>query len=615
MKSPRDEYIKNQIDATFRQWLTKAALLGSLFIILFGIVDLYSSPDLFGQSFLYRISLAGFLLLGYFLLRQNRFTRYVAPLSIVWVAIISFVLEFAILAQSGSEVRYVIGNIVMAVIVIGFIPARLPFVFTIAILLYFFSVIPLSLGTIHFNQFDPIIILIYHGMILSSLVLMRHITEQSVVHELGMKYDLDLVRNKLEEQVKERTTELSHTIESLKHEIMEREKIEQQHKALQEQYAQGQKMESIGRLAGGIAHDINNILSTIIMANSLAKIRISPLHPVFDNLKMIDIASDRAVNVIQQLLAFSRKQVLSLKTIDLNAIIRENINMLSHMIGENITIHFKCEDNLQYIKADTTQMSQILINLSVNARDAMKNGGTITIATANVAHQEIQHFAENISPDISYVKFTFTDNGSGMTEDVRKNIFEPFFTTKQRGKGTGLGLATVYGIVKQHNGHITVESQPGEGTTFSIFIPASTMPVKELGPFLPESSPKGKETILLVEDDQMIRNLATDVLTSLGYTVIPAESGEDAIEKSKDYHGFIDLLLTDVIMPGMNGRILAEQLTVSRPKTKVIFMSGYSDDILGNYGITHTSDVFIQKPLRPEVLATKVRSILEESII
>ncbi len=383
-------------------------------------------------------------------------------------------------------------------------------------------------------------------------------------------------------------------------------------KKLQEQYLQAQKMESVGRLVGGVAHDFNNLLSIIIGYSELVILEFSGNSLEKEKVKAIYQAGKKAAGLTRQLLAFSRKQVMEMKSVDINIIIDNLAKMIGRMIGEDVKLILHNKSSVGNIKADPTQLEQILINLSVNAKDAMPNGGSLifetTIVTLDADYDlQIPGIASG-----SYVLLTVTDTGVGMTKSVQKNIFEPFFTTKGKGRGTGLGLSTIYGIVKQHNGHIYVYSEPEKGTVFKIYFPQSSEPADKEKISTKQWTPKqGTETILVVDDEPQIVKIVTDCMLPLGYKMLSASDPEKTIEISKNSKDKIDLLLTDVIMPKMNGRKLAEVLCSERPSMKVVYMSGYTDDIISHHGFLKKGIHYITKPLIPSQLIHKLQDVLD----
>ena len=346
---------------------------------------------------------------------------------------------------------------------------------------------------------------------------------------------------------------------------------------LEQQLIQSRKMEGIGRMAGGIAHDFNNILTAVLGYSYMALERLDEASPIRNDIDEIRSAGKRAAALTRQLLAFSRQQVLKMEVVDLNAVVRGVERMMRHLIGEDIVIKALLSADLQHIKADVSQVEQILVNLAVNARDAMPEGGTLTIETTN-GQLDATDTADFTVASGRYVMLVVSDTGCGMDEATRSRIFEPFFTTKERGQGTGLGLATVYGTVKQLGGRVDVSSQLNQGATFTIYLPQTDecleAPVQA---GLSEATGVGNETVLVVEDDEPVRALATSVLQRSGYTILEAATPAAALEISDHLDGPIDLVLTDVIMPGMNGKQMADRLQAMRPQTKVLYMSGYSE--------------------------------------
>ena len=384
-------------------------------------------------------------------------------------------------------------------------------------------------------------------------------------------------------------------------------------KKLEAQLVQAQKMEAIGRLAGGVAHDFNNLLTVIIGNASLLLMGLDEKDPLREDLEEISDAGDRAASLTRQLLAFSRKQPLRLAVLNLNEVITDMNKMLKRMIGEDVEVLTSFESDLISVKADPGQMEQVIMNLAVNARDAMPCGGKLTIETKNVYLDEAywQEYDLEAKPG-PYVMLAVSDTGVGMDKETESHIFEPFFTTKKKGVGTGLGLSTVYGIVKQMGGYIWVYSEPGQGATFKIYLPGvetAAEPAKRKPNHLKRF--EGSETILLVEDDKSVLNLARKVLKQQGYSVIEAQNGEDAFKVAEAHAGPIHLMTTDVVMPGMSGMELAQRMGPLYPGLKVLFMSGYTDDAIAHHGVLDPGIAFLQKPFTPEGLAQKVREVLE----
>lgn len=388
-------------------------------------------------------------------------------------------------------------------------------------------------------------------------------------------------------------------------ELIERER------AKAEQLRQSQKMEAVGQLAGGVAHDFNNLLTVITGYSEIGITRMSAADPLRKNFEEIKKAADRAASLTRQLLAFSRKQMFQTKVIDLNSVVADMDTLLRRLIGENIDLVSSLEPSLCNIKADRGQIEQVLMNLVVNARDAMPRGGKLTIKTSNaVLHQTLKaHFSTRPG---RYLLLAVCDTGVGMDAETRKRVFEPFFTTKEIGKGTGLGLATVYGIVKQSGGNIVVQSELGQGTTFKIYLPVADEIVTDDDDVKVPEVPRGHGTILLVEDEELVRTLAREILETNGYEVVSAENGVEALRVCAGYEGHIDLLITDVVMPQMGGRELAERLGELRPNTKVLYMSGYTDDAIVMHGVLDDKMAFIQKPFSLDLFALTVRDMFDQ---
>ncbi len=384
----------------------------------------------------------------------------------------------------------------------------------------------------------------------------------------------------------------------------------------QMQFIQSQKMESIGSLAGGIAHDFNNLLTTIIGNADFALDQAGENRSLYNDIEEIRKAGRQAAALTRQLLAFSRKQIIQPQTLNLNDILKNTEKMLRRITGEDIEFKTMFEPNLWDIKLDPGQIEQILMNLVVNAKDAMPTGGKLTIETTNAELDDVyfqNHGVKSMSG--SYVMIAITDTGIGMDEKTRSSIFEPFFTTKERGQGTGLGLSTVYGIVKQNNGHIWADSELGKGTTFKIYFPRiKADEVSEIEEQVDENRLKGSETILVVEDSKTLLKLTQKMLESYGYKVLAAQSGNEAVEIFNRHDGLIHLLLTDVVMPGMSGRKLAEKIISEHPKVKVLYMSGYTDDTISKHGVLHDDVELIEKPFSQKNMGLKVREVLDQGI-
>lgn len=394
--------------------------------------------------------------------------------------------------------------------------------------------------------------------------------------------------------------------------ITEPKRVEQEMIVLQEELRQSQKMEAIGRLAGGIAHDFNNLLTVISGNCQMSLLDLKEGDPLRGNIGEIRVAADRAASLTRQLLAFSRRQILNFIILDLNDILRNLDKMLRRVIGEDIELITVLAEDLGKIKTDPGQVEQVILNLVLNARDAMPKGGKLILETANAkVDEEYVQAHIGVKPG-RYVRLSVSDTGAGIPPEVKERIFEPFFTTKENGKGTGLGLSTVYGIVKQSGGNIWVYSELGYGTVFKVYFPQAEEPIEVWSEKVKEfENLYGGETILLVEDDGAVRKLAMQILKKQGYKVLEAKHGGDALLISKKYQDLIHLMVTDVVMPGMNGRELAENLLAMRPEMKVLYISGYTDNAIVHLGVLEPETHFIQKPFTMEALAKKVREVLD----
>jgi nitrogen-specific signal transduction histidine kinase len=382
-------------------------------------------------------------------------------------------------------------------------------------------------------------------------------------------------------------------------------------RALQDQLNQSQKLEAVGRLAGGVAHDFNNLLTVILGYNEMLREQVSQDPDALDFAVEVQRAAERASALTNQLLALSRRQVAVPRLLDLNEVVQQMDRMLHRLIGEDIVLETHLAPALPPVKVDPSHIDQVILNLSINSRDAMPGGGRLVIETGVMELADDDAGNMGVAPG-NYAMLAVSDTGTGMDQSTLARIFEPFFTTKEQGKGTGLGLSIVHGIVKQNDGEIMVESEPGRGTSYRIYLPAAagqseapTRPVHAIAPL------GGGETILLVEDETQVRELAYTMLTRLGYRVMLAQNPAEALRVSAGFSGQIDLLLTDVVMPGGNGSDLAREITAARPGIPVLFMSGYTDNVIVRQGVLRAETPFLQKPFTAENLQRKVREVLD----
>jgi len=393
------------------------------------------------------------------------------------------------------------------------------------------------------------------------------------------------------------------TLEIIAEDVTER-------RALEDQFRQAQKMEAVGRLAGGVAHDFNNLLMVVSGYTEVLLEDLKESDPLLPKVQAIQQAADRATTLTRQLLAFSRKQLLELKVVDVNAIVADMERLLRPLIGENIDLTTKLTPNLGHTRADAGQLEQVIMNLVVNAKDAMPTGGRIVIQTSEEELDAVRREHSLIQPG-SYILLSVSDTGAGMDKETQSRIFEPFFTTKEKGKGTGLGLSTVYGIVKQSGGYIFAHSESGAGTTFRIYLPKVLDPAGQPGAVKqPQVATGGSETVLLVEDEESVRELVRETLKSKGYSVMEAPDGIQGMKVAESFEGKIDILITDVAMPGMSGHELAKRVAASRPGIKILFLSGYTEDAIIHEGVLDPGTAFLQKPFTLQALARKVREVL-----
>ena len=416
-------------------------------------------------------------------------------------------------------------------------------------------------------------------------------------------------------QLEERSMQLATANDSLQEEVHERERAELALRESEEQLRQSQKLESLGTLAGGVAHDFNNLLSVILGYTQIVTQEIPPGSPLEDDMAQISLAADRASGLVRQLLAFSRKQVLQPRVMDLNQTVSGMSTMLRRLIGEDIDLQTRLEPRLARVKADPGQIEQVLMNLVVNARDAMPTGGILVIETANVELDKRYENRPGAIPGGPAVLLAVCDSGVGMDAATRERIFEPFFTTKPAGMGTGLGLSTAYGIVRQSGGTVTVHSEPGLGSKIRCYFPPMIeVAEQEASRDDDDAAPAGHETVLVAEDDPQLRSLVCRCLSASGYSVLEACDGVAALKMASSHLGFIDLLVTDMVMPNLSGKELAERLLLERPALRVLYMSGYSDEAIARHGALTPGAVFLQKPVAPNALVRAVRCALDAEL-
>ena len=389
-----------------------------------------------------------------------------------------------------------------------------------------------------------------------------------------------------------------------------RRQVEDERARLHTQLLQAQKMEAVGQLAGGIAHDFNNILTAMIGYSHILKMKMKEDDPLRTYAEQILLLSDKAANLTQSLLSFSRKRIMNPEPANLNEIIKRIDYLLSRIIGEDIKLQTVLSEKDLILMADSGQIEQVLMNLATNARDAMPDGGFLTIGTEAIAIDEEFIKKHGFGKEGEYALIAFTDTGAGMHRETREKIFEPFFTTKEVGKGTGLGLSMVYGIIKQHEGYINVYSEPGSGTTFRIYLPLIEARVEKIKPEVIQPVETGMETVLLAEDETAVREFTKKMLEEYGYHVITAPDGQEAINEFKAHKDKIQLLLLDVIMPNKNGKEAYEEIRKIMPDIKVLFMSGYPADIIHKHDIIEKGFAYIEKPASPTKLLRKIREVL-----
>jgi len=462
------------------------------------------------------------------------------------------------------------------------------------------------LGLYGANSQDALLVTLLAGGFAVNVWLGARTNSAMEAHARAVEQELRTSKELLERRVEERTADLTGANESLRAEIQERQ-------SLQEQLVQSQKMESLGSLAGGIAHDFNNLLTGMLGYAELAQMKLPSDSPVQADLDEIRQSAERAASLTKQLLTFARKEVVEPKVVDLNELAGGLVKLIRRLLGEDIELVTLLGDELGRVQIDPGQFEQVIVNLAVNARDAMPKGGKLVIETHNMALDEPQEAHRAVLAPGDYVVLSVSDSGCGIGKEIQPQVFDPFFTTKEKGKGTGLGLSTCYGIIRNSGGYIWIYSELGIGTTFRIYLPRVDEVPMAIRPE-PERLSGGRsgETVLVVEDEDSVRAIATVALRAAGYQVLEATNGEHALRVLADYDSPVDLVVTDVIMPAMNGRELAAALKIIRPESKILYTSGYTDDSMVLQGVLTHNLAFLQKPFTPRKLAQKVRDVLDQ---
>lgn len=616
-----------------RIWLEKLSLFGLGLSVFFCLVDYFTYPNEFLLFLILRFIAALFCLGVYSLNRRLELDHNANRLAIAMFYVLGGSFLIMLIKLGVYSTPYYAGLLVVIAAFGALYPFRvraLLFHCLAMYCLYIFCAMmndPIDAFFADFMfapEYAPSMkvfkLFIIHNAFLAAII-------GIIVVSAAVSSNLRFRQYRLQQQLEEAKQELETSNQMLeitlvkKHrdliENLEEKKLAEEMKdKLEAMLAQSQKMEAIGRLAGGVAHDFNNILAIIKVNTEMLLMRMDPENIHRKRVEQIHDASGRAANLIRQLLAFGRKQVLKQIPLNLNHIVRDIESMLKPLLGEDISLTYELDRQLNLITADPSQLEQVIMNLAVNARDAMPQGGRIHFKTSNIRfdprHEGNDEFQVELSAG-EYVMLSVSDEGEGMSEDVVSQIFEPFFTTKEPGKGTGLGLSTVYGIVKQSGGGVSVKSEPGAGTDFRVYFPATEKRESVSTEPKPSEAASGSETILIVEDEEMLRSLAAEILAEHGYQTIEAESPGKAMSIAVDRSQRIDLVLSDVVMPEMNGQALAERIMAMRESIQVMFMSGYSHDSLAQHGIDPKGDHFIGKPFTSSELLNAVRRVLDEA--
>ncbi len=609
----KKEYIEKNIDELFKYWLGQAAAIGSVVFILLSGLDYISTPENFRTFLSYRLMISAFLAALSIISKKHRdysvvFHEVLAYLGIVGSA---FTIELMILKFGGHVSEYYVGMILLCTCVVGFLPGRLRFYVTVTVIIYCIYFLPILLTEeiTDFRRFftsNAFMVFIF-----GTLLLVKYFSERRLVTELGLMYDLEQHKQNLEALVEQRTTDLSGAIRRLQEEIDERQRIDKELAAVNEQLRQSQKMEAVGLLAGGIAHDFRNMLLTISGCGYILHKR---LKGGDDHQKYVDqilTTTKRANDLTQSLLAFSKGQIMDTRYIDINRVIIKTADLLKRIIGEDIELSLELSDRNLSVYADSGQIEQVIMNLATNARDAMPSGGALNIETDIIDMNGETIKRQGFGIPGTYVLVTVADTGTGIDISLKERIFEPFFTTKEFGRGSGLGLSIAYGIITQHSGYMTVDSEPGRGARFRIYLPLAEGEPEDMKAHTLLPPKRGSETILIAEDDTDVRALTGDVLREAGYTVIEASDGEEALSLFNNNSDNIDFVLLDVIMPKKSGKDVYNEIKKIRPGSKVLFISGYVADTLTQDEIDKERLYFISKAADPDDLLRKIRHILD----
>ncbi len=627
------DFRKDQESLT-RIWVDKLSLIGVILVPMFSVVDALLYPELFYQFLQYRLIASISCIIIFFINRRWNLGVHSATLAIIGYYIVGFSIILMIWDVGGYATPYYAGlNLVFVAFGVLY-PLQVKTIALHCIGLYMIYL----LGVMWLDPtapyiFDPTLVpdnerasamyrlfISNNSFVLSSLFIIliaSAVGSNLRYREYKSRIELESAKRELQRSNEMLEITLARKHRDLIENLQEKKLVEEMKNKLEEQLVQSQKLEAIGRLAGGVAHDFNNILTVIKVNGDLLLMKMDDDDPHRKKITEIRHASERAAALIRQLLAFSRKQMLQPTDLDLNDVILGMDDLLRRLIGEDIELTHQLSENLGKVKADPSQIEQVVMNLVVNARDAMPTGGYITIQTRNVYFDRQQAVSrEGSLREGDYVLMSVSDTGEGMDIEVQSHIFEPFYTTKEVGKGTGLGLSTVYGIVRQSEGAVTVYSEIGKGTAFKVYLPCyqngngagnGAEPIGEIQP--------GKETILLVEDDVSVRQIAKEILNENGYKILEADSTENAIDICNNYYGKIDLLLTDVIMPHMSGAELSRTILAMRPQILVLYMSGYTDDAISHHGILDKDVTLLDKPFTAHTLTQKVREVIDRALI